>query len=194
MPGGEYCGGNKELDKHPLLAGDCQGSPATLDSGYTGWRIVSAILSETPSPRICGANHSRRPSNNSSETKERTVAAMEVHKCDNQSLKFLGILSQLPSNAGHLERFYFRQDSPKVNQETLEKFEKILLLLNGIRVNKTGSNLARLEVVEEWVAFQSEWSKESKVIKDSEEICGPVEEAVVIQLYWFSSSEARELL
>ena len=108
----------------------------------------ATILSETPSPHICGANHSRRPSNNSSETKERTVAAMEVQKCDNQSLKFVGVLSQLPSNAGHLEKFYFRQDSPKVNQETLEKFEKISLLLNGIRVNKTDSNLAILEVVE----------------------------------------------
>ena len=117
----------------------------------------ATILSETPSPRICGANHSRGPSNNSSETKERTVAAIEVQKCDNQSLKSLGSLSQLPSNAGHLEKCYFRQDSPKVNQETLEKFEKILLLLNGIRANRTGSNLARLEVVEEWVPFQSEW-------------------------------------
>ena len=119
---------------------------------------------------------------------------MEVQKCDNQSLKFVGVLSQLPSNAGHLEKFYFRQDSPKVNQETLEKFEKILLLLNGIRANRTGSNLARLEVVEEWVAFQSVWSKESKVIKNSEEICWPVEKVVVFQLYWFSSSDAREHL
>ena len=33
---GEYCGGNKELVKHPLLTGDCQGSPAPLDPELTG--------------------------------------------------------------------------------------------------------------------------------------------------------------
>ena len=68
-----------ELYKHLLLTGDCKGSPATFDLGYSGYQKISAFLSETPPPRKCETNHVVGQLINNLTPDEGAVEAREVH-------------------------------------------------------------------------------------------------------------------